>query len=133
MKFLRRTLLLGLVLPFLYWPLAHAQPLTMAQTEINYLLDFIEISGCDFYRNGSWYDSVQAHSHLRGKYEYLSARNRVQTAEDFIARAASKSSLSGRSYQVRCGVCTTTKTSEWLRAVLARYRTVMARKPAAGD
>jgi len=131
MKTLRRTLLLGMVLPFFYWSMAaHAGPLTMAQTEINYLLDFIEISGCEFYRNGSWFDSTQAHRHLRDKYAYLSSRNRIETAEDFITRAAKKSSLSGRPYQVRCGVCTTTETSEWLHAVLARYRTVLARKSA---
>ena len=122
-------LLLGMVLQLSYWPLARAEPLTIAQTEINYLLDFIEISGCEYYRNGSWYDSVQAQSHLRGKYDYLSSRNRIETAEDFITQAASKSSLSGLSYEVRCGVCTTTTTSEWLYAVLARYRSVMARKP----
>lgn len=129
---LRRMLLLGMVLQLSYWPLARAEPLTTAQTEINYLLDFIEISGCDFYRNGSWYDSVQAHSHLRGKYQYLSSRNRIETAEDFITQVASKSSLSGRPYQIRCGVGTTSTTSQWLHAVLARYRTVMARMPGPG-
>lgn len=129
MKILRRVLLLGMALQLSYWPLARAEPLTIAQTEINYLLDFIEISGCEFYRNGSWSDSVLAQSHLRGKYQYLSSRNRIETAEDFITQVASKSSLSGRSYEVRCGVCTTLTSNEWLHAVLARYRTVMARKP----
>jgi ATPase subunit of ABC transporter with duplicated ATPase domains len=38
---------------------------------------------------------VQARSHLRRKYEYLSSRNRIVTAEDFITQVASKSSLSG--------------------------------------
>ena len=65
-------------------PVAFAQPFTIAQTEITYLLDFVEISGCEFYRNGSWYDSVQAQKHLHTKFDYLSARNRIETAEDFI-------------------------------------------------
>ena len=38
---------------------------------------------------------MQARSHLRRKYEYLSSRNRIVTAEDFITQVASKSSLSG--------------------------------------
>jgi len=109
-------------------PLA-AQPVRTAQTEINYLLDFVEISGCEFYRNGSWYDSVQAQAHLRKKYDYLSARGRIVTAEDFIEKAASESSLSGLPYEIRCGgECTTIATSEWLLAVLARYRAVIARE-----
>ena len=105
-----------------------AQPVQTAQTEINYLLDFVEISGCEFYRNGSWYDSVRAQEHLRKKYDYLAARDRIVTAEDFIEKAASESSLSGIPYEIRCGGgCTTVATSEWLLAVLARYRTVVAR------
>lgn len=108
---------------------ASAQPLEKTQIEINYLLDFTEISGCQFYRNGSWYDSRQAQEHLRDKYDYLAARNKIHTAEDFISKAASKSSLSGRLYEVRCGVCANTQTSgDWLAATLVRYRTVMARQ-----
>jgi hypothetical protein len=102
--------------------------LPIAQTEINYLLDFVEISGCEFYRNGSWYDSVQAQQHLRTKFEYLSTRNRIETAEDFVRLAASKSSLSGRSYEVRCGACATNTSGDWLKAVLTRYRIVAARE-----
>ena len=126
----RRILLLGLALNLCCWPEVYAQPSSVAQTEINYLLNFVEISGCEFYRNGAWYNSVQAQEHLRTKFNYLSARNRIETAEDFVERAASKSSLSGRSYEVRCGVCTTTTTttSDWLKAVLARYRIVAARE-----
>ncbi len=119
----------GLALALSLCSPAFAQPAAVAQTEINYLLNFVEISGCEFYRNGSWYDSVQAEQHLRMKFDYLSARNRIETAEDFIERAASKSSLSGLPYEVRCGTCTTTKSSDWLNAVLARYRIVAAREP----
>ena len=105
---------------------AFAQPVRAAQTEINYLLDFVEISGCEFYRNGSWYDSVQAQEHLRKKYDYFSTRDRILTAEDFIALAASESSFSGIAYEIRCGAgCTTITTREWLLGVLARYRKVM--------
>ena len=127
MKF-RWMMLPGMVLALSHGPLAFAEPFTIAQIEINYMLNFVEISGCEFYRNGSWYDSVQAQQHLRAKFDYLSARNRIATAEDFIERAASKSSLSGRSYEVRCGDCTTTTTNDWLKAVLVRFRIVVARE-----
>jgi len=118
-----------MVVGLAFLPPVLAQPVKAAQTEINYLLDFVEISGCEFYRNGSWYDSVRAQEHLRKKYDYLSAQDRIVTAEDFIAKAASESSLSGMPYEIRCGGgCTSMATSEWLLAVLARYRHVAARE-----
>jgi hypothetical protein len=118
--------LLGIAVALSHWPLAFAEPLTTAHREIHYLLDFVEISGCEFYRNGTWYDSVRAQEHLRTKYDYLAVRNRLATAEDFIEQVASGSSLSGLSYEIRCGVCTAHPTGEWLRGVLERYRAVMA-------
>jgi len=81
---------------------ASAEPPTIAKTEVNYPLGFIESSGCEFYRNGTWYDSKRAQAHLRDKYELLAAADRISTAEDFIEKAATKSGLSGRPYQVRC-------------------------------
>lgn len=125
---IRWMLLPGIVLALSNASLAFAAPFGAARIEISYLLNFVEISGCEFYRNGSWYDSVRAREHLHDKYEYLSAQNCIETAEDFIELAASKSSLSGRSYEVRCRVCTTTTTSDWLKAVLARYRIVVVRE-----
>ena len=111
--------LLGLALV----TVASAAPPTIAQTEINFLLGFIESSGCEFYRNGSWYDSKRARAHLRNKYQLLAAADQITTAEDFIEKAATKSSLSGRSYQVRCGGGEAVTSNQWLRDVLARYRT----------
>jgi len=71
---------------------------------------------------------VQAQDHLRKKYDYLAARDRIVTAEDFIEKAASESSFSGIPYEIRCGgECTTVATSIWLLGILARYRTVVAR------
>lgn len=124
----RWIVLLCIALELAHQPLGFAQPYTSAQIEITYLLDYVEISGCEFYRNGSWYDSLQARQHLRTKFEYFAARKGIETAEDFIDKAASKSSLSGYSYEVRCGDCTSIPTSAWLSAVLARYRVVSKRE-----
>jgi len=119
---------LSMVVGLSFLPPVLAQPVSNAQTEINYLLDFVEISGCEFYRNGSWYDSVRAQDHLRKKYDYLAARDRIVTAEDFIEKAASESSFTGIPYEIRCGGgCTTVATSAWLLAVLGRYRALIAR------
>jgi hypothetical protein len=112
-----------LLLGVAFVTVASAAPPAIAQTEINYLLGFVESSGCEFYRNGSWYDSKKAQAHLRDKYQILAAADQINTAEDFIEKAATKSSLSGRPYQVRCGGGEAMTSNQWLRGALARYRT----------
>ena len=116
------ALILGLLLALCRWPAADAAAPAIANEEINYLLEFIEQSGCQFYRNGSWYDSKEAQAHLRGKYEYLAAKGVIQSAEDFIEQAASKSSMSGKAYAIKCAGAPVIPTNEWLRKALARQR-----------
>jgi hypothetical protein len=114
--------ILALIFALSGWPAARATPPAAAQTEINYLLGFIERSGCQFYRNGSWYDSKKAQAHLRGKYEFLAAKDAIQSAEDFIEQAATKSSLSGEAYAIKCNGAPVVATNPWLREALARHR-----------
>jgi hypothetical protein len=113
---------LGLVFALGGSPAADAAPPEIAHAEIDYLLGFIEQSGCQFYRNGSWYDSKKAEAHLRGKYEYLAAKGTIKSAEDFIEQAATRSSLSGKAYAIKCGSAPVVTTDQWLRVALARYR-----------
>jgi hypothetical protein len=104
------------------WQPAQAAPPPIAVDEINYLLGFIDRSGCKFYRNGSWYDSHRAQSHLRDKYNYLAARGAIKTAEDFIEQAASRSSMSGEEYQIQCEAGPVVPSGLWLRTALSGYR-----------
>ena len=103
-------------------PAAHAAPPAAAMVEINYLLGLIEESGCEFYRNGTWYDAQQAQAHLRGKFDVLAASDQIKTAEDFIEKAASNSSMSGRPYQIRCAGAAAMTTNQWFSAALTRFR-----------
>ena len=48
---------------------ARAEPPINVPIEVNFLLGYIEGSGCEFYRNGTWYDSQAAQAHLRDKYK----------------------------------------------------------------
>ena len=123
----RRWVLVGLIATAILLPAAHAQPLPQAAVEIDYLLGLVGSSGCEFNRNGTWYDSKRAQEHLRFKYEYLATHARVLTAEEFIERAATKSSLSGQPYRLRCGGGKIVTSEAWLRAALARYRLTAAR------
>lgn len=93
-----------------------------AQSEIKHLLEFVQESGCRFNRSGTWYSSEDARQHLQMKYEYLVKRDWVNSAEDFIERAASKSSMSGRAYQVQCHKAKAVPSAQWLTTELLRYR-----------
>ena|SRR5579871_2574403 len=93
--------------------------------EVMHLLQFVQQSGCAFYRNGSWYPASRASEHLRLKYDYLDQRHQVSSTEDFIAKAATRSSVSGEQYQVRCVGTTQSAADSWLNAELARYRATL--------
>jgi hypothetical protein len=93
------------------------------QVEVNFLLGYLEGSGCEFYRNGTWHDSKAAQAHLRGKYKYLATGSLINTTEQFIERAATQSSMSGEPYGVRCNGGATVTSAKWLRDELARFRT----------
>ena len=115
------ALLLGLCIALA----ARAEPPAVVRQEIDYLLEYIGKSGCEFNRNGTWHDSKTAQAHVRDKYEYLVAQDRINTTEDFIEKAATKSSVPfGQPYSVRCGADPPLRSSQWLSAELARYRVV---------
>ena len=111
-----------LMLGFLLMPVARAEPTITEQVEVNFLLGYVDGSVCEFNRNGAWHDSKKAQEHLRDKFKYMSARNLIITTEDFIEKVATKSSFTGRSYQVRCGDGVIMSSNQWLRAELARFR-----------
>jgi hypothetical protein len=117
------ALTLLVVLSAIPFTAAKAQPPPNTQAEIEYLLQYIETSGCAFYRNGSWYDGAQARAHLRTKYDYLAKRKHIATAEDFIDKAATKSSISGKPYKIRCADNVEVESGPWLHQVLGQYRT----------
>jgi hypothetical protein len=100
---------------------AQAQATPQATQEIEGLLDFVERSECQFVRNGSEFPGPRARAHLEKKLNYLEDKNMVSSAEDFIDLAATKSSISGRAYEVRCpaGV---QPASTWLKTELQRQR-----------
>lgn len=90
--------------------------------EISGLFAALDHSGCQFNRNGSWYDAGHAHAHLQGKYNYLARRGAVTTTERFIDLAASRSSMSGRPYQVRCGATPAVPSATWFNRELVKLR-----------
>jgi hypothetical protein len=99
-------------------PAAAAEPLP-AKAEIDHLLQYVAASSCTFIRNGDEYPADKARDHLASKYGFAGAR--IATAEDFIKYLATRSSISGAPYHVRCGK-TDALSGQWLAAELDRYR-----------
>lgn len=79
------------------------------------LLDKVAASDCTFVRNGADHSAAEAAKHLRRKLN--AARDRVQTASDFITHVASKSSVTGQAYQVRCPGQATQPAQTWLETL----------------
>lgn len=103
-------------------PALHAAPDAVSQREIEHLIVQLGASGCEFNRNGTWYPSTAAQSHLQRKYDYLVKKNLVTTAESFIERGGSESSSSGQAYLVKCGNAAPVPSAAWLTAELQRFR-----------
>ena len=88
--------------------------------EVVYLLDWVRASDCTFIRNGDSYPAPDAADHLAMKYRR--ARRWVDSADDFIDRIATGSSMSGDPYQVQCPGETRQPSALWLTSALQAHR-----------
>lgn len=101
---------------------ASAAPAAVAQREIAGLINALQGSQCRFQRNGSWHGESEARTHLQRKYDYLRKRNMVDSAEQFIERAASRSTMSGKPYRIACTGQPETDASHWFAERLQSLR-----------
>lgn len=99
-----------------------AQSAPAVRAEIDQLLTKLQASGCEFNRNGSWYSGAEAKDHLLRKLEYIENKGTLQSTEQFIELAASKSSFSGKAYQVKCGNEPAQESQAWLTKQLGAIR-----------
>lgn len=95
-----------------------AAPVTLTENQkIERMLSSLTESDAVFIRNRVKYDGKQAASHLRMKWS--SAGDRVKTAVDFIDVLASKSSASGKAYQIRGKDGSIVPSEGWFKELLA--------------
>nr|WP_139103704.1 YfeK family protein [Stenotrophomonas maltophilia] len=99
-----------------------AAPGPQAQREIAQLISSLDGSQCRFQRNGSWHDGNDARAHLQRKYDYLLKKDMVDSAEQFIERAASQSSMSGKPYRIQCPGQPEQTAAAWFGARLQALR-----------
>ena len=117
-RMLIRLLILSVSLGLVY----AGEPDNKTLNEISHLLSFISSAPCQFHRNGKWYDSPDARAHIERKYDFVLAKGMIHSTEDFIEYAASKSSMSGTNYMVKCGDGDPIPSSNWLKKELSTYR-----------
>ena len=113
---------LSMLINFSFMHNAQAAEPAVTKAEIAHLFSTLEASNCQFYRNGTWYVPKDASAHLHSKYRYLQDNDLVPSAEKFIERAATESSLSGKAYQIKCADNVVQNSSPWFKAALLRYR-----------
>ena len=89
--------------------------------EVQHLLNYVKNSECKIDRNGTVHDGKDALGHIQKKYDYY--RNDIKTTEDFIFLSATKSTMSGKLYNVICPGGATEPVKDWLMRELKRYRT----------
>ena len=66
---------------------------------------------------------AEAKSHLLTKLKHLEDRGAVQSTEQFIELAASRSSMTGQPYLVKCGNGAPVQSATWLLSQLQDMRT----------
>ena len=93
---------------------------TAMQAEILHLLRYVKNTKCQYERNGSLHNGLEAAEHINKKYQYY--KDDIKTSEDFIQYAASKSKFSGKYYQIVCPEQVPIKSQSWLLLELNRYR-----------
>ncbi len=79
--------------------------------DVDKLIAQVELSSCEFIRNGERHNQQEAAEHLRRKWDY--AKDDVSNLDEFITEIASKSWFTGKPYMVECGTNNMTS-AQWL-------------------
>jgi len=114
MKYLLTTILLT------FSSLAFADVPPEQKPEVEHLLEFVRQSDCLMIRNGNEHEGEEAASHIQKKYDYFA--DDITTTEAFIEYSATKSTISGKYYTVKCPDGKEMRSQDWLLNELAVFR-----------
>ena len=113
-----KHLLTTLLLTFSVNAIADVPP--EQKPEVEHLLAFVQQSDCVMIRNGDEHEGEKAASHIKKKYDYFA--DDISTTESFIEYSATKSTMSGKYYTVRCPDGTEMRSQDWLLEELKIFR-----------
>ena len=118
----RRTFLITLLfsaVSLLLAPSLRADEKLTEHAKIEALLGHLEgLQDATFIRNGSEYNSKNAAKFLRGKWD--ANKKEIHTVQDFIAKAATKSSTTGKPYVIRLKGAAEMNCADYLNAQLKK-------------
>jgi len=112
---------------FTLHPSAQAAQTEELDSTIEYLIGQVSGSGLTFIRNADHYPAAEAAEHMRRKYAHF--KGEIRTPEDFIARCATRSLLTGKPYLVITQRGEEIPTSDWLGRMLEAYRSQRRQTP----
>ena len=113
-----KTLITLLILSCIQFVYADVPP--EQKTEVEHLLKFVSQSDCVMVRNGSEHRGEKAVEHIQKKYDYF--EDDIKTTEMFIEYSATKSTMSGKYYMIRCPGKEEIRSQDWLLEELADFR-----------
>jgi len=113
-----KTLLTILLLSFSCTAFADVPP--EQKPEVEHLLEFVSQSDCVMVRNGTEHEGEKASSHILKKYQYF--EDDISTTEAFIEYSATKSTMSGNYYTVKCPDGKEMRSQDWLLEELETFR-----------
>lgn len=88
--------------------------------EVEHLINYLKVSTCQMVRNGKAYDGDDGAKHVRRKYNHF--QDQISNTEQFIEYAATKSTMSGKLYEVNCPGQDPTPSRDWLLQELKTFR-----------
>ena len=88
--------------------------------EVEHLINYLADSNCRMVRNGRAHSAKDGAKHMQRKYKYF--RDEISSTEEFIEFAGTKSTRSGRLYEVLCIGQEREFSRDWLLVELKVYR-----------
>jgi hypothetical protein len=123
MPLLRATQYLASVFLFLFLSSASSDVPEDQAAEVEHLINYLADSdNCRMIRNGKSYSAEDGAKHVRRKYNYF--RDEISSTEEFIEYAGTKSTKSGRLYEVLCIGQEPEFSRDWLLEELSAYRSM---------
>ena len=95
---------------------AFAAETDTTKAKIESLIAAVEKSDAKFLRNGDEHAGQDAAKHMRRKYDHF--KKEIKTTDDFIAKCASKSEISGKPYMIKLADGKLVKCEDWMKAKL---------------
>jgi hypothetical protein len=102
------------------WSMAVADVPETQAGEVEHLISYLENSDCSMVRNGKSHSGREGAKHVRRKYHHFRAK--ISSTEEFIELSATKSTMSGRLYEVHCPGKAPVTSRDWMLAELKNFR-----------